>query len=159
MKSLAELVQNLPPELYNEVYKLTFTATAVVVQIDRAYKPPSCLQVSRVTRDRFARPYYGPSIFYIHKTLLAQWTKSLPRRHHSMPHEIRVHDDRPHQLDYLLTPIAGPWLRIFTSQRLLAVRRECRPWLIRDALKVKVGFDNCGEERWLSYDDVLKPLF
>jgi hypothetical protein len=58
MASLVKLVQGLPPELFNNIKDLTFTATKGVVAVDRDYKPPTSLQVSKATREQYAISYY-----------------------------------------------------------------------------------------------------
>ena len=61
-RSLVELVQNLPRELFDEIFELTFTSNALEVKIIGSYLPPPQLQVSRSTREAFAA-CYGDSCF------------------------------------------------------------------------------------------------
>lgn len=82
MATLAGLVQALPLELYNEVYEFTFYSVPGEHYIDRDYKPPSCLQVDRLTRNRFAQTYYGKgSIFCVSRKDCSKWLASLPKEH------------------------------------------------------------------------------
>lgn len=46
----AEQMQSLPPELFREIYELTFLVEPAVVVINSLYKPPSCFRLSRSTR-------------------------------------------------------------------------------------------------------------
>ena len=64
-KSLPELVQALPQELYDEIYDLTFTADDnATVELRRDSKPfPSLLHVDRSSRDIFAKSYYANTTF------------------------------------------------------------------------------------------------
>lgn len=48
--TLIERLHALPPELYNEIYELTFTPTSTDIYVDEGYKPPATLQVDRATR-------------------------------------------------------------------------------------------------------------
>lgn len=59
MASLAELLQGLPPELFDIIKDFTFTATQKAVVVDQNYKPPTSLQVSRATREQYAESYYS----------------------------------------------------------------------------------------------------
>lgn len=90
MKSLAELVQDLPVEIFDMVYGLTFTTNSSLVEIDGAYKPPSCLQVNQETRARVARPYYSTSNFRIDLILLPKWINRLSPDHSTMLNHVRV---------------------------------------------------------------------
>jgi len=51
MKTFEDRMHNLPSELFNEIYRLTFTASHQPVVIWKAYKPPITLQISRATRE------------------------------------------------------------------------------------------------------------
>lgn len=50
MPTFNERVQALPPELYQEIYDLTFKTAPNVVSINKDYRPPALLQVKRATR-------------------------------------------------------------------------------------------------------------
>ena len=101
MKTLEELVQALPAELYTEIYDLTFDGTGEH-RIKRKYKPPSCLQVSRATRKTFAQTYYGgASIFLIHHKAVnccVKWIVRLPQSHAHLITEIRVVEEPARRL-------------------------------------------------------------
>ncbi len=91
MNSLADHVQALPSELYNEVYQLTFTAKREIRQIDKSWKPPRLLQVNHHSRELFASSYYGEkSIIEIHKYLAHRWIKTLTQTHASHLREVRL---------------------------------------------------------------------
>lgn len=63
--NLRQYLDALPNELYDEIYKLVFTADLVSRQITKSYKPPAQLQVSRETRKEFAKSYYRKgAVFY-----------------------------------------------------------------------------------------------
>ena len=105
MKTLDELVQDLPRELYDEILRLTFTAEPAAHLIDKAYKPPKRLRVSRQTREMFAASFYGSSVFdipeyinikhvYISENHYARkWLDSLPAAHVELLKNVRIHDD------------------------------------------------------------------
>jgi hypothetical protein len=52
-------LQSLPQELFDEIFKLTFTHNADQIFLTKDYRPPSQLQVSHQTRKDFIRSYYG----------------------------------------------------------------------------------------------------
>lgn len=83
MEDLATRVQDLPVELYNDILDLMLTPDAKFVTIKDDYEPPTQLQISRATRERFAVRYYSPPIaFAYYSTLwLCRWLKSLPKEH------------------------------------------------------------------------------
>ena len=91
MATLADRVQALPQELYDEIYHLTFTAVPSIQHISKAkgYRPPSCLQVNRATRKTIAPVYYS-SIFYITREDGWRWIASLSRSHFEMLNEVRI---------------------------------------------------------------------
>lgn len=65
-KSLPELVQALPRELYDEIYDLTFTAeanTTVVLDRKDSNPFPNLLHVDRSSRSVFAKSYYANTTF------------------------------------------------------------------------------------------------
>ena len=96
MDELAIRVQNLPPELYNQIYADVFVADASVQTIAWAYKPPNRLAVDRRSRALFARSYYGfkttfKALRKIDKPNPSiQWLKSLPKEYIRFLHELRI---------------------------------------------------------------------
>lgn len=70
MASLTELVHDLPPELFNHIQDLVFTATESIVILNDGYKPPVSLQVSKATRRRFAQSFYGSATVFEVKDLV-----------------------------------------------------------------------------------------
>jgi hypothetical protein len=94
MSSLEKLVQALPPELYNEVLRLTFTASASPRYISGSCKPPSSLQVSRDTRKHFGESYFGNgSVFYIESSIAWRWIAVLAFDHVRLISDIRLSSD------------------------------------------------------------------
>lgn len=91
--NLIERVQSLPPELYNQIYEFTFSLEALTcgerIRVDKSYKPPSILQVSREQRCELFQAFYEYTIFCFtddptcHNNLeeLTFWLKSLPITH------------------------------------------------------------------------------
>lgn len=56
--------QNLPPELFDDIYQLVFTIGKVnKVEITEDYKPPAILQVDRFTREVLSPEYYRKALF------------------------------------------------------------------------------------------------
>ena len=59
MASFEKRVQDLPPELFNEIFDLTFTAPeGIVIAVDKTYQPPGLLHTSSATRSKYASTYY-----------------------------------------------------------------------------------------------------
>ena len=105
---LDDRVQSLPPELYNTIYDLTFTAYSIQganVELDSSYRPPSCLQVSKASRDEFAASYYAHTIFMFSQrasytesiTTGVNWLVSLPPEHVAMIRCLR-YNTYPHSM-------------------------------------------------------------
>ena len=100
MASLVELVQGLPPELFDIIKDLTFTATKRVVVIDKDYKPPTSLQVSKATREQYAESYYGYATTFevTEVTELAPFFKyfsSITNGHRQLVSSVRLKIVRP----------------------------------------------------------------
>lgn len=65
---LAQRVQALPQELQDLIYDFTFAAWPSATdfhQIRFAWKPPSCLQVNRASRRKFAEVFYGGGAIFV----------------------------------------------------------------------------------------------
>ena len=94
MSSLEELIQALPPELYNEVVRITFTASATPRHICSNYKPPSSLQVNQDIRKYFAESYFGnESVFYVEGVIAWRWLAIFPFDHGRLISDIRLSSD------------------------------------------------------------------
>lgn len=96
---LPALVQALPAELYNEVYKLTIASFSFPESrwpktwIDKSYKPPALLHLNRQHRAVFAKYYYGTRrTFYISSVLVVKWTRSLSQCHLKLIKNIKLLD-------------------------------------------------------------------
>ncbi|KXS94493.1 hypothetical protein AC578_4510 [Pseudocercospora eumusae] len=59
-RSLQDLLESLPRELYDEIRELTFTAPppTTVITIDEGYQPPSVAQVNYTNRVKFQSDYF-----------------------------------------------------------------------------------------------------
>lgn len=75
---LVARVQNLPPELFDEIYALTFTSTSDTVIITKEYSPPKQLQVDHASRKLFAEHYYARTKFTAtDMDVVVHWLRSL----------------------------------------------------------------------------------
>lgn len=93
MDGFRALLHALPSELYDKIFDLTFTKCENSHAIDKTYKPPNSLLVSRSTRDQFAKSYCGDrSIFYISQFTLSDFIDSLTIEHRMLFSEIRLID-------------------------------------------------------------------
>lgn len=105
MDELAQRVQNLPPELFNNVYELVFTANPATIEITDEYQPPHLLRVSKHSRKMFARSYYGKGTVFLvqgkrRNKLMKRWTASVSQsRHFNMLYELRYVSDRKRPWD------------------------------------------------------------
>ena len=80
-KDLTEAVQDLPPELFNEIYQLVFFTNDERIDVGPEYKRPSHLQVSKDTREKFSKPYFTNTTFiFRHRLWLSKWLRSLKRK-------------------------------------------------------------------------------
>ena len=96
-RDLATCVHDLPGELFNQIYQLTFTAKPGVRKIDKTYKPPSLLAVDRASRKLFAKSYYGGSGASFAwnselkaKEVLIRWLRSLTPHHRRLLTEVEA---------------------------------------------------------------------
>lgn len=100
-------IENLPQELYDEIYNLTFTSTHGTVSVVPKslafpkFTPPmprNLLQVPHSTRETFAKAYYGNNTFVIrNKDLLGSWvlttlSKKFQVSHLTLIRSIRVQE-------------------------------------------------------------------
>lgn len=92
-RTLAEFVQDLPPELYIEILDYTLAIATDPVTLDNTYKPPVQLQIDRFSRKVNARRYYRNTIFTINRfqdfRMSAKFLASLPKKHVKMVKTIR----------------------------------------------------------------------
>lgn len=90
---LAQLVQDLPPELYNEIHELVSSMSVEHNRIiNKHYRPPVQLHVNHATRDAFAESFYGGR-FTVHKSAAIEWARSIPTKHiHMIPAFYFAHD-------------------------------------------------------------------
>ena len=108
---LAERLQSLPQELFDQIYDEVFTAAAgTEVHIDGRYQPPVQLRVTHASREQFAKSYYGTITFRFCVDIgpnpfrrdpsrkqrpgsrlqcLIWWLQSLPDMHLSLLRDIR----------------------------------------------------------------------
>lgn len=87
MDELNKRINALPQELIDMISDEVFTADSdQVYEIATDYKPPSTLQVSRSTRQKFAQSYYGNgSSFLFQQPATAQtWALSIPAAHRNL---------------------------------------------------------------------------
>ncbi|KAF2482973.1 hypothetical protein BDY17DRAFT_323742 [Neohortaea acidophila] len=90
-KMLEDGLYSLPQELFNEIRKLVFEAPSGTRVIDKDYKPPSSLQVSKETREVFAKTYYGNgSVFEIEKAVAEKWIDTIPIKHTDLIQEVKI---------------------------------------------------------------------
>lgn len=85
---LCELMQTLPQELYDEIYKLTFTAIPDGMVDIKAGNPfPHLLHVDRQSRERFAASHFASTTFSVPYDeskgleLMHDWFKVLAKEH------------------------------------------------------------------------------
>lgn len=106
-KTLRSRIQSLPPELYQQVYDLTFSTGAIESSalagkyISNLYKPPLMLRMNRHLRENFSKQFYGNGSVFYFKTLYVAvgWLASLPKHHIEMIQHIRILDFVDHYND------------------------------------------------------------
>lgn len=151
MATLAEAVQALPAELYDEIYRLMFTAPFdLIVNIDSMYKPPVELHVNSNSRKQFVKSYYGGNtIFYLPKDLVPKWSRSLTRHHAHVLKEVRVVGSS------YQSNLGGQRTRFVVSKWLYQSYYRSG-WFYHErgtykqGLKFKVGFGPPDDHRWIS---------
>lgn len=85
---LTELVQDLPPELFDMIFGLVFTTTRHFTPITKSYKLPPQLAVSRATRAAFAKSYFGNGTFRFHDSdLMRKWVIAMSTEHRKLLHK------------------------------------------------------------------------
>lgn len=116
MTTLQTSLEALPPELYNMIFDFTFTPSFMDRTepykidakrftldftptlndriIDASYKPPQLLQISRATRKKYAKAYYGNgSVFFINGDLDKRFINTIPRKHARQIRDVRIMED------------------------------------------------------------------
>lgn len=89
---LRSRLEDLPPELYDYIFSLTFNTHPSLRQIDSSYRPPHILQVDRTTRALAAKSYYGQgATFYCtnHEHCI-RWLATLAPDHSQLLNEVRI---------------------------------------------------------------------
>ncbi|SMR61336.1 unnamed protein product [Zymoseptoria tritici ST99CH_1A5] len=84
-KRTAELVQDLPQELFDSILALVMAPDipmTSIVHIDKQHKPPKRLQLTRSLHNNLARNYYATNVFsFTSLDLCRQWFKALAPQH------------------------------------------------------------------------------
>ncbi|KXS95454.1 hypothetical protein AC578_4715 [Pseudocercospora eumusae] len=83
-------IHNLPRELFDIIYRKTFTSPPSASHIEPGtYSPPSLLQTDRQSRAMFAESYFANSTFILpSEELLTRWLISLDPKHRALIQEI-----------------------------------------------------------------------
>lgn len=129
----AELVHNLPPELFLEIYQHTFAANIAQISINWNYKPLNLLQVDRASRELFAANYYKTTTFVARTPLhCRKWLMSMPHGHVALLREVRLlYLCSAHQRCYP----DGSGLTVASSQQVRDARRavgvDLKHWIAR----------------------------
>ena len=92
---LLEQLLDLPQELYDWIFDLTFTPASTIVNVDFDYKPPSTLQVNRSTRAKLGPSYYSNTIFETYPTVAWRWIRTLPREYYELLREVHCLQEPP----------------------------------------------------------------
>ncbi|KAJ9628523.1 hypothetical protein H2203_002423 [Taxawa tesnikishii (nom. ined.)] len=158
---LSDLINNLPPELYIQIFDLTFTPDADIRYIKADYKPPRLLHVNRQSRQRFAKLYYGENaIFHTNGANGSRWVKSLPQAHRDMVRKIRFSDNFPTKLRLATNAkddSGGIETMIHLMQRASGARSLlCTP---PGVICISVLCGPRNEERWISSENELIELW
>ncbi|CZT21199.1 uncharacterized protein RCC_07061 [Ramularia collo-cygni] len=123
-------LEDLPQELYNEIYDLTFTSpvnTIICVEelqggaASQAPCPWNLMQVSSGTRTMVAASYYSENVFIVRNVdLLFTWLDGMPSVMRHLLKDVRC---RKQINDSILGP-GGPWTLLFSH-------RYIRDWVER----------------------------
>lgn len=91
MPTLQQHLEDLPPELYDIIYNLTFTPEASAYHISGSYKPPSTLQINRTIRQLVTKRYYHPKAVFscTNHEHCVRWLTSLSDETLKLLHEVR----------------------------------------------------------------------
>lgn len=90
--SLRQRLENLPQELYDKIFALTFTAQACTREVTFSYLPPTLLQVNRTSRQHFTKAYYGndATFRFADWDLLVKWLLSLTEQSEALVDRIEL---------------------------------------------------------------------
>jgi hypothetical protein len=82
-ETLKTRLENLPQELYDEIFDYTFTPDGSAITVGTKYKPPSTLHVNQKTREKVAIRYYSSTKFTFDKeeAVLGKWLRCLQGAH------------------------------------------------------------------------------
>ena len=157
MPTFPTLIADLPPELYNETFTLTFTTDSVYYvqrsdvspsrpQLNCFYKIPSSLWADRQTSEKFAASYYGESIFYIAAEDLAWWLAPLLRCHIRLLKDVRI-----------LGREVGPWNVEGRVKMAMEVYHDLSP-IVKEKLApsaIKLRVQSAVGEAWVSTAQIM----
>lgn len=125
---LPRLVQSLPQELYDEIYKLVFTAsTSDHVVVTPNFPLPPQLRVSKASRDQFLDSYLHNTTFVFAESMHYRWISSLDRRTFDKIAHVKIlskctSDGRIHKLQ-----LASSERRLAAFYRIMASKQK-EPW-------------------------------
>lgn len=131
--ALRRALQNLPQELYDHIYNLTFTALADdTVRITKHHRFPAVLHVDHASRELAAAAHYSQNKFSTgkisHGVFLA-WLEAIPPSHRGHIRDIRYDQGDPLQPDALS--------RCYSVLTLLIDVAEPSFRCIRDVIRVR----------------------
>ena len=86
---LAHHIQNLPPELADQIFELALAWDKDAHTIDEFYEPPTLLHIDRTSRQKYAYPFFNATFQVDNTPLLLRWLKSLPAEHLSLIKALR----------------------------------------------------------------------
>lgn len=122
MPDFTQRIHNLPPEIFNQIFELVFTPEPGPITIDRTYRPPVQMRVSRALRTQYAADYYSPDRTFTACRLsngeIFRWLQSLPVAHRDRIYKIRTTDR------WLQNPLSDEWYHYWSRSRQCGIR--CR---------------------------------
>ena len=170
-------LDDLPLELQIMICDFTFSAGPTLHQVDAHYQPPSALQVSRASREKFAKSHFQLTTFDFYKKFsLRPWLYALHPKHRDQINDIHlditefaaeeapvfewglertigegnyIATERVIDVDYETAKMASRQLR-FRGYFLEQVGIKLR----KDVIKVNVKFDGMDEEIWTHEPDL-----
>ena len=112
IKRLAENIQKLPQELFDKIYKFTFTADPCIRYVNADLRAPSILRIDRTSRELAAQSYYGNTTFVVEvdqrsprlPPAFVKWLNSMPTEHRKMLREVRLMRQRLYRMKLKLRP-------------------------------------------------------
>lgn len=127
--NLPSLVQSLPRELYDEIFELVFTAPSFArAVVDRDYKPPAQMQVSRATRRHYARSYYETTTFVlVAKAFVERWAMAVPKHERALISRLAVQSEHIARQSHFVSPslTSVSTVEILHLTMLVLDRRTC----------------------------------